>query len=388
MAAQVEIDEPRLILAPDKFKATLTAVEAADAMAAGAGRALPLAELVRLPVADGGDGTVEAVLRAGGAARQVAVSDALGRPVLARYAVLHDTAVIESAQACGLQHVVPGPQTALDASSVGVGELIRAALDDGCRTMVIGLGGSACTDGGSGLARALGVRMTDAAGRDLPYGGGWLTELAEIDRTGLDPRLAECSVRVACDVTNPLLGDTGAAAVFAPQKGAGPAEVARLAAGLARYAAVLHRTCGLDIGGLPGGGAAGGLAAGLVAFAGGRIGSGIEYLLELLGFADRLAGCSLVITGEGCLDSQSLAGKAPAGVARLAARHGVPVLAVAGRVQLSQSELTEAGFAAAYSLTEQAGPVAAQRNAAEVLAAVTEQAVRQWWHVPAAGCAR
>lgn len=385
MAARVRIAKPaeagqlRLILAPDKFKATLTASEAAAAMAAGARRALPAAELVELPVADGGDGTLAAAVAAGAELRSVRVADALGRRVPAQYAVLGDTAIIESAQACGLQHVPVNPESALRSHSAGVGELIAAALDDGCRDLVIGLGGSACTDGGAGMARALGVRMAGPAGQELPYGGGWLAELAEIDTAGLDPRLRESTVRIACDVTNPLLGETGAAAVFAPQKGAGPAEVARLAAGLANYAERVRLACGIDIDRLPGGGAAGGLAAGLVAFAGGRIDSGIEFLLRLLGFADRLADCSLVITGEGCLDQQSLAGKAPAGVARLAGRHGVPVLAVAGRLQLGPAELAEAGFAAAWSLTDEVGGHRAVRDAAGALAEVTERAVRHWW---------
>lgn len=372
-------EPPRLVLAPDKFKATLTAAEAAEAMAAGARRALPSAELVRLPVADGGEGTVDAAVCAGAEPRDLLVSDALGRPVPARYAVLGDTAVLESAQACGLRQVPVSPHTALHASSFGVGELLSAALDAGCRELVVGLGGSACTDGGAGMARALGVRLTGPAGDELPQGGGFLAELAGIDLNGLDPRLRAATVRIAADVTNPLLGEAGAAAVFAPQKGAGPAEVALLAGGLAHYAERVRQVCGIDIGWLPGGGAAGGLAAGLVAFTGGTIGSGIEYLLQLLGFADQLAGCSLVLTGEGCLDAQSLAGKAPAGVARLAGRHGVPVLAVAGRVELTPAELAEAGFAAAYSLTETLGAQRAERDAAAALASVTEQAVRQWW---------
>ncbi|MFL6163771.1 MAG: glycerate kinase [Jatrophihabitantaceae bacterium] len=369
---------PRLILAPDKFKATLTAAEAAAAMAAGARRALPTAELVQLPVADGGDGTVAAAICAGAQARQVSVRDALGRPVSARYAVLGDTAIVESAQACGLDRVPVTPDSALGSHSAGVGDLIAAALADGCRELVIGLGGSACTDGGAGMARALGVRMTDGAGRELPYGGGALTELAAIDIAGLEPRLRQCTVRIACDVTNPLLGAAGAAAVFGPQKGAGPAEVRRLAAGLVNYAEQVRQACGIDIGRLPGGGAAGGLAAGLVAFAGGQIGSGSDYLLRLLGFAELLAGSALVLTGEGCLDEQSLAGKAPAGVARLAGRHGVPVLAVAGRVRLTPAALAGAGFAAAYSLTDLLGADRAERDAANALAEVTEQAVRQW----------
>ena len=383
MAARVKIGNPagagvRLILAPDKFKGSLTAAEAAAAMAAGARRVLPAAELTQFPVADGGDGTVAMVIRAGGRGRQVRVSDALGRPLAAEFAVLGGTAVIESAQACGLHQVPVNPATALTAGSAGVGELITAALEAGYRDLVIGLGGSACTDGGAGLARALGVRMTDATGRQLPYGGGALAELAAIDVTGLDPRLAECTVRIACDVSNPLLGAAGAAEVFAPQKGAGPAEVARLAAGLARYAEVVRQVCGIDIGAIPGGGAAGGLAAGLIAFAQGEIVSGISYLLELLGFAGRLAGCALVITGEGCLDAQSLAGKAPAGVARLARRQQVPVLAIAGRVELDPAALAGAGFTAGYSLTEQLGAERAQRDAAGALAEVTERAVRQW----------
>jgi glycerate kinase len=374
----------RLILAPDKFKTTLTAAEAAQAMAVGARRALPTAELIEFPVADGGDGTVAAAVAAGARPRQVLVRDALSRPVPAEYALLGDVAILESAQACGLRQVPLGPESALHSHSAGMGELIAAALDEGCRQLVVGLGGTACTDGGSGMARALGVRLTDSSGRELAYGGAALTELADIDIAGLDPRLADCSVQIACDVTNPLLGESGAAPVFGPQKGAGPAEVARLAAGLSRYAERVRQACGIDIDTLPGGGAAGGLAAGLVAFAGGRIGSGIEYLLRLLGFADQLAGCALVVTGEGCLDTQSLAGKAPAGVARLAGRHRVPVLAVAGSVQLDPTELAGAGIAAAYSLTDLFGAVRARSDAAQALAEATEQAVRQWCGQPTA----
>jgi glycerate kinase len=378
----------RLILAPDKFKATLTAAEAAEAMAAGARRALPAAELILLPVADGGDGTVAAAVAAGARGRRATVRDALSRPVSAEYAVLGEVAILESAQACGLHRVPIGPDSALHSHSAGVGELIAAAVDEGCRQLVVGLGGSACTDGGSGMARALGVRFTDDTGRELAYGGAALTELADIDLAGLDPRLADCTVQIACDVTNPLLGEAGAAPVFGPQKGAGPAEVARLAASLAHYAERVRQACGIDIGTLPGGGAAGGLAAGLVAFAGGRIDSGIEYLLRLLGFADQLAGCALVITGEGCLDAQSLAGKAPAGVARLASRHGVPVLAVAGSVELDPATLAGAGIVAAYSLTDLFGAERARSNAANALAAATERAVRQWCGQPAARSAR
>lgn len=374
-AAEPAPGRPRLVLAPDSFKGTLTASEAAAAMAAGAARALPAAELVRLPVADGGEGTVDALVAAGMTERAVVVRDAFGQPVPARFAVAGDRAVIEAAQACGL-HRSPGtPDAALRSSSVGVGDLLLAAVQVGCRQLVVGLGGTSCTDGGAGMARALGVRMLDRDGAELPYGGGALGRLAMLDPSGLDPRPRERAVLIACDVTNPLLGPDGAAAVFGPQKGAGPAEVARLAAGLARYAELVRQACGLDVATLPGGGAAGGLGAGLVAFAGGEVVSGIDFMLREQGFADRLRGATLVLTGEGCLDRQSSAGKAPAGVARLARAHGVPVLAIAGRVEVAAAEL---GLAGAYSLTELAGAGRAVSDPAGALAEVTERVLRDW----------
>jgi len=375
----------RVLIAPDSFKSTLTAAAAAAAMAAGVRQACPDAVPEELPVADGGEGTVAAVVAAGGQEQAVEVPDALGRPVLARFAVLGDTAVIESAKACGLHQVTVGPEAALASSSAGVGRLIRAALDLGYRRLVVGLGGTAGTDGGAGMASELGVRFTGRNGAALPPGGGWLAELAAIDASGLDPRLPGCEVRIACDVTSPLLGPSGAAAVFGPQKGAGPAEVDRLAAGLARYADLVRQVRGIEIGALPGGGAAGGLGAGLVAFAGGRLDSGIDYLLRVLGVADRLAGCALVLTGEGSLDAQSLAGKAPVGVARLAAEHGVPVLAVAGRVELDSAAVTAAGFAGAYPASAD-GRLPA--DPASALAMATARAVRDWLSRVEAPCGR
>lgn len=267
------------------------------------------ARLVLRPVADAGEGTVDAFVTAGAMRRTARVSGPLGEPIVASYAMVSDLAVIEAAQAAGLHLPDPGPVTALRASTRGVGELVRAALDEGCRRIVLGLGCSATTDDGAGLAAALGARWLDADGRDVPPGGGSLHRLTSIDITGLDPRIADVEVTVACDVDNPLLGPEGAAAVFAPQKGARDSEVEILENGLVNYAVLLRDGMGVDVFALPGAGAAGGLAAGAVAFLGARITSGSELLLDLLAVDEALNNAGLVITGEGSLDHQSLRGR-------------------------------------------------------------------------------
>jgi len=367
----------RVVVAPDKFKGTLTSQQAARAMAAGVRQAVPSAEVVIVAVADGGEGTVAAAVSAGARQQYAEVEDALGTTVRAGWATLARTAVLESAQACGLQRIQVTARSSLASSSAGVGQLMAAALDAGCDELVIGLGGSACTDGGAGMASALGARLLDSHGRQLCPGGGALTDLAVIDAAGLDRRLAHIAVRIACDVSSPLLGPHGAARTFGPQKGAGAEEISRLEAGLTHYAELVRRCLGIEVSHLAGGGAAGGLAAGLVAFASGHIVFGVEYLLQLVDFPARLAGAALVITGEGCLDEQSLAGKAPAGVARMAQAAGVPVLAIAGRVELASSRLAELGIVGSHALVD-AAPQDAERDAAAVLTAVTAAAVAGW----------
>ncbi|UFU01892.1 glycerate kinase [Ruania suaedae] len=348
-------DGLRVLVAPDKFKGTLTGPQAARAIADGVRAALPQAQVRELVVADGGEGTVEAALSAGGEPRMATATGPLGDPVSARWALAGRTAVIELAAASGLQLVDPGPASALAATSRGTGELILAALDAGADSIVLGLGGSACTDGGAGLLAALGARLTDAEGVSIPDGGGGLTDLATVDLAGLDARLAQVTLTLAADVRSPLLGASGAAAVFGPQKGAGPAEVDLLERALSVWARRLHEATGRDPAALDWGGAAGGTAAGLHAAVGARFEAGLEVVARLTDLADQLRWADLVIVGEGSLDEQSLQGKAPVAVAGRARAVGVPVLAVAGRVGVDRQALSEAGIEAAASATEAAG---------------------------------
>ncbi len=351
----------RVVVAPDKFKGSATAGEAAAALAAGLRRARPDAEVVRLPVADGGEGTVAAALAAGFRPAKVTAEGPDGRPVQATFAIRDRTAVIELASVAGLRLLArPAPLTA---STFGVGQVIAAALDAGAREIVLGLGGSASTDGGAGLIQALGARLTGVGGRPLGRGGAALAGLARVDLAALR---RPASLLVACDVDNPLLGPAGAAAVFAPQKGAGPQQVAVLERALARWAELTRVVTGRDVAGAPGAGAAGGTGFAVLAYLGARLVPGIDLVLEIVGFDAVASGARLVVTGEGSLDSQTLRGKAPLGVARAAARLGVDVVAVAGRVRLSPAEIASAGFARAYSL-EDLAPRASVSRAVELL---------------------
>ena len=342
----------RVLVAPDKFKGSLAATEVAAQVAAGLARAGYRGEVVRLPVADGGDGTVDAAVSAGYRRVEREVRGPTGRPVKAAFALLDDTAVIEAAQASGLALLAPGQLAPLTASTWGVGELILAAIQMAARRIVLAVGGVATTDGGAGLLAALGARLTDASGNQLPPGGAALARLATLDLSGLRD-LSGVEFQLASDVNNPLLGPSGAAAVYGPQKGASPREVPLLDAALARWADVAEGVTGTRYRDAPGAGAAGGLGFAVLAFLGARMRPGIEYLLDLVSFGARLDGARLVITGEGSLDAQTLRGKTPAGVARaVAARDpGIPVVAVAGRCTLTTQELRAAGFAAAYPLT-------------------------------------
>ncbi|MFF7382238.1 glycerate kinase [Streptomyces griseoluteus] len=335
-----------VLVAPDKFKGSLTAAEVAAHVAAGLRRAVPGVVVETLPVADGGDGTVDAALAAGFERREVKVAGPLGHPVTAAFAVRGDTAVLEMAEASGLRRLPAGTFAPLTASTHGSGELLRAALDSGARTVVLGVGGSATTDGGAGMLTALGARFLDERGEPVGPGGGGLADLAEADLTGLDPRLASVELILAGDVDNPLTGPHGAAAVYGPQKGASPADVALLDASLARFAAVLAP----GLADRPGAGAAGGVGYAALLL-GARFRAGIEVILDVLGFADALARADVVITGEGALDEQTLRGKAPAGVAAAARAAGKEVLAVCGRLTLPPETLHRAGIAAAYPLT-------------------------------------
>ena len=343
----------RVLVAPDKFKGSLPAAEVAARLAAGLSRAGVGADVVSLPVADGGDGTVDAAVSAGYRRVAMGVRGPVGRPVTASFALADGTAVIEAAQACGLSLLAPDSLAPLTATSKGVGELILAATRMGAKQVMLGLGGVATTDGGAGLVQALGARLTDDSGHELPPGGAALARLATLHLERLRD-LSGVEFLVASDVDNPLLGPSGAARVYAPQKGASPEDVKLLEAGLERWADIAEEAAGRTARDAPGAGAAGGLGFAALLFLGARMRPGIELLLEMLSFGQRLDGARLVITGEGSLDAQSLHGKAPVGVARAAAGHdpAVPVVAVAGVCTLSAAQLREAGIAAVYALTD------------------------------------
>ena len=370
----------RICIAPDSFKESLSAVEAAESIARGVRNVSADFEIVSVPMADGGEGTVSTLVHAtGGRTVSVRVTGPLGEPVDAEFGLLGDgtTAVIEMAAASGLALVRPDRRNPMIATTCGTGELVKAALDHGARKIIIGIGGSATVDGGAGMAQALGVRFLDQSGRDIPRGGGGLASLHSIDLTGLDARIRQTEILVACDVDNPLTGQRGAAPVYGPQKGATPEMVQQLSENLGRLAAVIRRDAGVDVEHLPGAGAAGGLGAGLVVFLNARLRPGIEIVMEAARLDERMAGCDLVFTGEGRLDQQTLHGKVPLGVARLASEYGIPVIALAGCVGRDRTGLNAAGIGAFFSIMD--CPMSlddAFSRAAELLAATAEQAVR------------
>lgn len=347
----------RVAVCLDKFRGSLSAGEACAALAAGIRAAAPRCDVREVPVADGGEGTIDALVRAGYQWRAATAHDPAGRPVTAGFAVSGSRAVVELAQASGL-HYVMGREIPLTASTFGTGELIRAALDAGATSIVLAAGGSATTDGGAGMLAALGARLTNEDGTPAGPGGGGLLMLDALDLTGLDPRLAGCEIILASDVNSPLLGPRGAAAVFGPQKGATSADVTVLERGLQRLAAAMARATGADRAAEPGAGAAGGAGFAALAALGAQRRPGIDFILDELHVGELLQGAALAVTGEGKLDAQSLHGKAPAGVAELAARLGVPLVVVAGQVSLTSAQLRRLGAVAAYPLTAEAGSVA------------------------------
>jgi len=373
-----------VVIAPDKFKGTLSAAQVAAHVAAGLDRARPGLRCVQVPVADGGDGTVDAAQAAGYRRVELQVHGPVGQPITAAFAVRGGIAVIESAQASGLSRLPGGVLAPLAASSRGVGELISAAIRMRTKRIVLGLGGVACTDGGAGLITALGGRLLDESGAGLPPGGAALARLHRIDLSGLQD-LSGTEVIAATDVDNPLLGDRGAAAVYGPQKGASAQDVASLEDGLSRWADVAERTLGRRVRDEAGAGAAGGLGFAALAFLGATTRPGIELLLDLLSFAGHLDGARLVITGEGALDRQTLHGKAPVGVARAtaAAAPGVPVVAVAGICSLTPDQLRTAGISAAYALTDIEPDLARCREyAGPLLQDLAVNVARDWIVVP------
>lgn len=343
----------KIVIAPDSYKESLSALEVAQAVEAGFRQVFPDADYVLVPVADGGEGTVDAMVAAtGGRKETVTVSGPLGEPVEAFYGLTGDgdTAVIEMAAASGLALVPPDRRNPLLTNSRGTGELIRAALDAGARRFILGIGGSATNDGGAGMVQALGARLLDLEGRELDGSGGDLARLERIDVSALDPRLAECRIEVACDVDNPLTGARGASAVFGPQKGATPEMVQALDANLARLARIVGRDLGVAVDTVPGAGAAGGMGAAMLAFFGATLKPGIEIVTAAVDLDDHVRDADLVITGEGRIDFQTVHGKTPIGVARVAKRHGKPVIGIAGSLGAEVGVVHAHGIDAVFSV--------------------------------------
>lgn len=347
-----------VVVATAAFKGALSAAAASRAVAAGVRLAATGVETRVVPVADGGEGTLEALVAAArGRRRGWVVDDPLGRPVEAAIGELPGhVAVVELAQASGYERLLPGERDPERTSTAGTGQQIRAALDIGATRIIVGLGGSATNDGGMGLARALGARFLDAAGTELAGTGADLVRVATVDLSDLDPRIAGTELVVACDVTNPLTGPDGAAAVFGPQKGADPAMVGRLDEGLRAYARAVTAATGVEVLDVPGLGAAGGAAAGLVALLGARLEPGARMVLDAAGLPAALAGAALCITGEGRLDEQSMRGKAPAAVAEACAAAGVPCVAVCGELALLPGMVRRMGLAAAFPINRSLRP--------------------------------
>jgi glycerate kinase len=411
-----------VVVASDSFKGSLTSLEVGDAVRLGLLDVAPHAGVVVVPVADGGEGTVAAALAAGWHAVPVAVHGPTGLSVTATVAVrdgredlapipvaeqglIPIVALVEMADVCGLGRLPDAVPAPLTASSRGLGEAIHAALDLGAAEVIVGVGGSASTDGGAGMLAVLGARLLDASGVDLPDGGAALTRLTHLDLSGLDPRLAHTSIALAADVDSPLLGPTGAAAVFAPQKGATPAEVDLLEAALTHWADTVESRPDVPIstnrslqgqeggvprvtywsmgGRMPGAGAAGGVGFALMAVLGAHRRSGIDLVLDLVGLDAALTGADLVITGEGSLDAQTLTGKAVRGVATRATAHGIPVVAVCGRLALDDADLTTLGLSAAYPLSDlEPDPERSMADAARLLRHTGKRIARDWLSHP------
>lgn len=372
----------RIMLAPDSFKESLSAEAAAEAMAAGIAQVDPMIEIDRCPISDGGEGFVAALsTAANGTAQQTVAAGPLADPVEAAWATLPDqTAVIEMAAASGLERLTADQRNPLRTTTLGTGQLIAAALEHGCGKILVGLGGSATTDGGTGMAQALGVRFFDREGQLItrPMCGGVLHEIARIDMDAVWPALRNTKTQVACDVTNPLTGPTGAAAIYGPQKGATPDQVAQLDDGLRHLARLIREQLNLDVEHVPGAGAAGGLGGGLIAFAGATLTSGIELVLDATRFAERVAACDLCLTGEGRLDSQSLSGKAILGIARPAQQHNVPTIALVGSADHDAAATLHFGLHAYHEISTGHPLEYALEHADELLAVKVESVVRAW----------
>lgn len=360
----------RIVVAPDSYKGSVSAVAVAQAMERGIHQVFPAAAVYKVPIADGGEGTVEALVTAtSGQFRQTQVTGPLGQPVTAQWGILGDgkTAVIEMAAASGLPLLTPEQRNPRLTTTFGTGELLRAALDAGLRKIILGIGGSATNDGGVGMAQALGIRFIGNDGAELPYGGAALAGLKQIDLSGLDPRLRDAEITVACDVDNPLCGPRGASAVFGPQKGATPDIVAELDAALAHLADVATQATGRQAADQPGAGAAGGLGAAMLFFTPAQLRPGVAIVLEAVQFAEVVKGAAFVITGEGRTDFQTAFGKAPVGVAQVAKQFKVPVFCLSGALGDGTDTLLNHGIDALLSICDKPMTLEEAMNTSETL---------------------
>ena len=348
----------KVVIAIDSLKGSLSSIEAGMAIREGVLRAKPDAEVIVKPLADGGEGTTDALIEGMNGERiDLTVTGPMHTPVKAHYGYLKDsnTAVMEMDSAAGITLVPDDAKDPLLATSYGVGEMINHALQKGCRNFIIGIGGSATNDGGAGMVQALGAKLCDANGNEIGFGGGSLNTLNDIDISGLDPRLKDCVIRVACDVTNPLVGDNGASRIFGPQKGASEAMIVELDNNLSHYAEVIKKALHVDVKDVPGAGAAGGMGAALMAFLGAELKSGIEIVTTALNLEEHIHDCTLVITGEGRIDSQSIHGKVPIGVANVAKKYHKPVIGIAGSLTNDVGVVHQHGIDAVFSVLTSIG---------------------------------
>ncbi len=370
----------KIVIAPDSFKGSVSALEAARAIEQGLRRVFPDAVIEKIPMADGGEGTVQSLVDAtGGHLHTRRVLAPLENEVDAQFGILSDgeTAVIEMASASGLTRVEPHERNPLRTTTYGTGQLIHTALEVGCRRLIIGIGGSATNDGGAGMAEALGVRLLDTNGKQIQRGGGSLGQLASIDVTGLHPAIAETETVVACDVNNPLTGPDGASHVYGPQKGATPEMIETLDGHLAHFDDILTQTFGKSFNDIPGAGAAGGLGAGLMAFLNAELRLGIDIMIDAVNLKERVKGAALVFTGEGQLDFQTVFGKTPVGVAKVAKAHDIPVIAIAGGIAEGAEAVYDAGIDAMLGIVQE--PMSLENavtDASRLIADIAEQAAR------------
>ena len=370
----------KIVVAPDSFKGSVSALEAANAMEQGLRRVFPDAVIEKIPMADGGEGTVQSLVDAtGGHLHTRRVLGPLENEVDAQFGILSDgeTAVIEMASASGLTLVEPHQRNPLRTTTYGTGQLIHAALEAGCRRLIIGIGGSATNDGGAGMAEALGVQLIDTNGKQIQRGGGNLGQLTSIDAADLHPAIADTETVVACDVNNPLTGPDGASHVYGPQKGATPEMIETLDRHLAHFDKILMQTLGKSFNDIPGAGAAGGLGAGLMAFLNAELRLGIDIMVDAVNLKERVKGAAIVFTGEGQLDFQTAFGKTPVGVAKVAKAHGIPVIAIAGGIAEGAEAVYDAGIDAMLGIVQEPMSLEnAVRDASRLITDTAEQAAR------------